>query len=58
MLAATPVDLEDNLTRTLIVIGDDLNDGRAKELLARPHGNPWCIPGGLEVVCEPDKVGY
>src|SRR4051794_29140121 len=58
MLPATPVDLEDSLTQTWVVIGDDLNDHRAKKLLARPHGHPWRIPGRFEVVCEPDKVGY
>ncbi len=34
MLAAAPVDFEDDLTRALVVIGDDLSDERAKKLLA------------------------
>ncbi len=58
MLAAAPVDLENDLTRALVVIGDDLSNERAKKLLARSHGHPWRIPGRLEVICEPDKVGY
>src|SRR3954447_7500113 len=58
MLAAAPVDLEDDLSQAMVVIGDDLSDERAKKLLARSHGHPWRIPGRLEVVCEPDKVGY
>ena len=58
MLAAAPVDLEDDLSQAMVVIGDDLSDERAKKLLARSHGHPWRIPSRLEVVCEPDKVGY
>jgi hypothetical protein len=58
MLAAAPVDLEDNLTQTRVVIGDDLNDDRTKKLLAGPHGHPWRIPDCFKFVCEPDKVGY
>lgn len=58
MLAAAPVDLEDDLSQAMVVIGDDLNDERAKKLLTRSRGHPWRIPGRLEVICEPDKVGY
>ena len=58
MLSTAPVDLKDNLTRTLIVIGDDFNNDRAKKLLAGQHGHPWRVPGGIEIVCEPDKIGY
>jgi hypothetical protein len=56
-LAATPMDREDDLTRTLIVIGDDVGDERAQKLLARSHRNARRIPGCLQVLCEPREVG-
>ena len=57
MLAAAPVDREDNLTQRRIIIGDDLHDHGAQKLLARPHRHPGRIPGSFQVVCEPNKVG-
>ena len=45
VLAALPVDRQDDLTRRLVDIGDDLDDQRTKQLLARAHGDARRIPG-------------
>jgi hypothetical protein len=50
VLAATPMDREDDLTRIIVDIDDDVGDQRPKQLLASPHRDTGRIPGRRQIV--------
>jgi IstB-like ATP binding protein len=51
VLAAPPMDRQDDVTRRLVNVGDDVDDKGAQELLTSAHGNVGSFPCGAEVVC-------
>jgi Transposase IS66 family len=57
MLTASPMDRQDDLALRLVDVGDDVGDKGAEQALAGTHGHVRCVPGGIEVVCEPREVG-
>ena len=57
VLAAAPMDRQDDLARRLVDIGDDVGDQGAQKPLARAHGHAWRIPCGIEIVGQPGEVG-
>ena len=57
VLAAPPMDRQDDLARRLIDIGDDVGDQGAQQPLARAHGHARRVPGGIEIVGQPGEVG-
>ena len=57
VLAASPMDRQDDLARCLVDVGDDVGDQGTQEPLARTHGHAWSIPGGIEIVGEAGEIG-
>jgi len=57
MLAASPMDRQNDLTRVVVDVGDDLDDEGPQEALASAHGHAWCVPCGIEVLGEVGEVG-
>ena len=57
MLTTAPMDREEDLARSLVVLSDDVGNERAQQLLARPHRYARRVPGCLQVFCQPSKVG-
>jgi len=57
VLAAAPMDRQDDLARRFIDVGDDVGDKRAEETLARAHGHARRIPCSVEIVGQPGEVG-
>jgi hypothetical protein len=51
VLAAPPMDRQDDVTRRLVNVGDDVDDKGAQELLTSAHGNVGSVSCGAEVVC-------
>src|SRR4051812_9677630 len=58
MLAAAPMDRQDDLARRLVDIGDDVGHQSAEEPLTSAHSDAWRVPGGLEVVSQPGEVRH
>jgi hypothetical protein len=58
MLAAAPVNRQDDLPGMLINVGEDLLDQRPKQLLARTHTNAGCIPRGIKIVRKSGEIGF
>ena len=56
VLAAPPVDHQDDLARRLVDVGDDVGDQGAHEPLAGAHGRARRVPGGFEVLGEAGEV--
>jgi hypothetical protein len=56
MLPTAPMDCENDLARGRIVIGDDVGDQCAQQLLARSHRHARRVPRGRQVFCQPSKV--
>ena len=52
MLTTLPMDLQHNLARRFIEIGDDLLNQGPYDPLARSHGGRWRIPRALQIVSE------
>ena len=57
VLAAPPMDRQDDLARRLVDIGNDVGDQRAEQPLARAHGHAWRVPGGSRSSASPAKSG-
>ena len=57
MLAAAPMDRQDDLARRLVNVGNDVGDQGAQEPLTRAHGHPRRVPRGVEIVGQPGEVG-
>ena len=57
VLAAAPMDRQDNLARRLVDIGNDVGDQGTQQPLARAHGDTWRVPCGLEIVGQAGEVG-
>ena len=57
VLAAAPMDRQDNLARRLVDIGNDIGDQGTQQPLARAHGDTWRVPCGLEIVGQASEVG-
>ena len=56
VLAAAPMDCQDDLARRLVDIGDDVGDQGAQKPLARTHGHAWRVPCGIEIVRQASEV--
>ncbi len=56
VLAASPMNRQDDLARRLVNVGDDVGNKGAQELLTSSHCYVWGIPCGIEVVGKPGKV--
>ena len=56
VLAASPVDHQDHLTRGLVHVGDDVLDQGADQPLAGAGGGAGRVPGGREILGEPGEV--
>ena len=57
VLAAAPMDRQDNLARRLVDIGNDVGDQGTQQPLARAHGDTWRVPCGLKIVGQAGEVG-
>ena len=57
VLAASPMDRQDDLARRLVDVGNDVGDEGAKQPLWRAHRHAWRVPCGLEIVGQSGKVG-
>jgi hypothetical protein len=57
VLAASPMDRQDDLARRLIDVGNDVRDEGPEQPLTGAHGYARRVPGGLEIVGQPGKVG-
>src|SRR5215471_10536176 len=56
MLAAPPMDRQNDLARLVIDIGDDVDDESSEQALASAHGHAWCVPGSTEVIGKTGEV--
>jgi len=56
VLAALPVDRQDDLTSSLVDDGGNLIDQRSQQLLTRAHGDTRALPGRLKVFGKPCKI--
>ena len=57
VLAASPMDRQDDLARRLVDVGDDVVDKGAEQPLACPHGHAGRVPCGIEILGQPGEVG-
>jgi hypothetical protein len=57
MLAASPMDRQDDFARRLVDVGDDVGDEGTQQPLAGAHRYAWRVPCGLEIVRQSGKVG-
>ena len=57
MLAAAPMDRQDDLARRVIDIGNDIGDKGAQQPLTRAHGHARRVPCGIEIVGQAGEVG-
>jgi len=57
MLAAAPMDRQDDLARRLVDVGNDVGDKGAQEPLTRAHGHARRVPCGVEIVGKAGEVG-
>jgi len=58
MLAAAPMDRQDDLARRLVDIGDDVGNEGPQEPLASTHADDWRVPGGFEIVGESSEIRH
>ena len=58
VLSTFPMNDQDDLTRRLIDIDDDLVDQGAHQLLAATHGDVGVLPGGLEILGDGPQVRH
>jgi transposase len=58
VLAALPVDRQNDFTRGFVDIGGNLVHQRSQQLLARSHCHMRVFPGALKVVGEPRKIRH
>ena len=58
MLAAAPMDRQDDLARRLVDIGDDVGNEGPQEPLASAHADDWRVPGGFEIVGESSEIRH
>ena len=56
VLAASPMDRQDDLACRLIDIGNDVGDKGAQEPLARAHGHARGVPCGIQIVRQVGEV--
>src|SRR3954465_12289112 len=56
MLAAAPMDREDDLARALVDVGDDVCDEGAQKLLAGAHRYAGRVPGRFEIVGQAREI--
>ena len=56
VLAALPVDRQNDLTGSLVDVGGNLVHQRSQQLLTRAHGHTRALPRRLEVFGEPRKI--
>lgn len=56
VLAAAPVDCQDDLAWRVVDVGDDIGDKGAQELLSSACSDAWSVPGGIEIRSKPDKI--
>jgi hypothetical protein len=56
MLAAAPMDRQDDLARGFVDIGDNVGDQGAQQPLARAHSDAWGIPCGVEIGRQAGEV--
>jgi hypothetical protein len=56
MLAAPPIDRQNDLARLVIDVRDDVDDESSEEALASAHGHAWCVPGSIEVIGKTGEV--
>src|SRR3954464_10476855 len=56
MLAAAPMDPEDDLARALVDVGDDVRDEGAQKLLAGAHRHAGRVPGRFEIVGQAREI--
>ena len=56
VLAAAPVDCQDDLACRVVDIGNDVGDQDTQKLLARAHGHAWRAPCGFEIVRQAGEV--
>src|SRR3954468_16607284 len=57
MLAAAPMDREDDLARALVNVGDDVRVEGAQKLLAGAHRHAGRVPGRFEIVGQARRLG-
>jgi hypothetical protein len=58
MLAAAPMDRQDDLARRLVDIGDDVCNEGPQEPLASAHADDWRVPGGFQIVGESSEIRH
>ena len=58
MLAAAPMDRQDDLARRLVDIGDDVGNEGAQESLASAHADVWRVPGSFEIVGQSGEIRH
>jgi len=58
VLAAAPVDRENDVTNCLIDIDNDIGDQRPQQLLTGTHRHIWGVPGGGQVLRHVDKRAW
>ena len=56
VLAASPVDRQDDLTCSLVDIGNNVGDQSAQEPLARAHCHTQRVPCGVEILRQTSEV--
>jgi hypothetical protein len=55
MLAAPPMDRQNDLARLLVDVSDDVDEGPEKALLST-HAHAWCVPCGFEIIGKSGEV--
>jgi hypothetical protein len=58
MLAASPMDRQNDLACLLVDISDDVDNESPEEALASTHGHAGCVPCGFEIVGKSGEVGF
>src|SRR5689334_14559258 len=56
VLAAPPMDRQDDLARRLVHVGDDVGDQRAQQPLPGAHRDARRVPCGSEIIGQPREV--
>ena len=58
VLAAAPMDRQNDFARRLVDIGDDVGDQGPEQPLASPRGHSRCVPGGLKIVGKTGEIRH
>ena len=58
MLAATPMDRQDDLASRFVDISNDVGDKGTQEPLASAHADARRVPCGFEVISQPGEVRH